>query len=57
MLVAGAFRGRREDARLLTGQGKFTADWDLPDQVFAAFLRSDRAHAVIRSIEIGRAHV
>ena len=45
------FKGRREDARLLTGQGRYTADWNRPDQVHAAFLRSDLAHAVIRSID------
>src|ERR1041385_5926330 len=47
-----AFKGRREDARLLTGQGRYTADWNLPDQLHAVFLRSDRAHAAIRSIDI-----
>ena len=45
------FRGRREDARLLTGQGRYTADWNRPGQVHAAFLRADRAHAVLRSID------
>jgi aerobic carbon-monoxide dehydrogenase large subunit len=49
--VSAQFRGRREDARLLTGQGRFTADWDLPGQLYAAFLRSDRAHAILRSID------
>ena len=45
------FTGRREDARLLTGQGRYTADWNRPGQVHAAFLRADRAHAEIRSID------
>ena len=45
------FRGRREYARLLTGQGRYTADWNRPGQVHAAFLRADRAHAVLRSID------
>jgi carbon-monoxide dehydrogenase large subunit len=49
--VAAEFRGRREDARLLTGTGRYTADWSRPDQLHAAFLRSDQAHAVIRSID------
>jgi aerobic carbon-monoxide dehydrogenase large subunit len=44
------FAGRREDDRLLTGQGRFTADWDLPGQLYGAFLRSDRPHAEIVSI-------
>src|SRR5579863_3929200 len=41
---------RREDARLLTGQGRYTADWNLPGQLHAHFLRADRAHADIASI-------
>ena len=24
------FKGRREDGRLITGNGRYTADWDLP---------------------------
>ena len=42
---------RREDARLLTGTGRYTADWNLPGQFYAFFLRSERAHAEIASIE------
>src|SRR5499426_881846 len=42
---------RREDPRLLTGSGRYTADWNLPGQVYAFFLRSDRAHAEIVSID------
>jgi carbon-monoxide dehydrogenase large subunit len=45
------FKGRREDLRLVTGTGCFTADWNLPGEVHAAFLRSDRAHARILSID------
>jgi carbon-monoxide dehydrogenase large subunit len=47
-----AFKGRREDDRLLTGQGKYTGDWNLPGQLYAHFVRSDRAHAEIVSIRI-----
>src|SRR6266705_2021170 len=43
---------RREDARLLTGSGRYTADWNLPGQLYAYFLRSDRAHAEIVSIDV-----
>lgn len=46
------YRGRREDPRLLTGQGRFTNDWNLEAQVHACFRRSDRAHARIVSIDI-----
>ncbi len=49
------YAGRREDRRLLTGAGKFTADWDRPDQLHAAFLRADRAHARIVSINVAAA--
>ena len=48
-------KGRREDNRLLTGKGRFTADRDLPGQAHAAFLRSDRAHARLVSIDAGAA--
>jgi len=42
---------RREDARLLIGTGRFTADWNLPGQLYAFFLRSERPHAEIVSID------
>jgi aerobic carbon-monoxide dehydrogenase large subunit len=41
------FKGRREDDRLLTGRGRYTADWNLAGQLYGYFLRSDRAHAEI----------
>jgi len=44
------FAGRREDDRLLTGKGRYTADWNLPGQLYGCFLRADRAHAEIVSI-------
>ena len=44
------FKGRREDDRLLRGEGRYTADWNFPDQLYGCFLRSDRAHAEIVSI-------
>jgi carbon-monoxide dehydrogenase large subunit len=46
---------RREDFRLITGQGRYTADWNLPGQLHAAFLRADRAHAEILRIDVTRA--
>ena len=49
------FKGRREDDRMLTGQGKYTSDWNLPGQLYACFLRSDRAHAEIVSDYLGYA--
>ena len=47
-----AFKGRREDDRLLTGRGQYTADWNLPGQLYGCFLRSDRAHAEIISLNV-----
>jgi carbon-monoxide dehydrogenase large subunit len=41
---------RQEDLRLITGRGRFTADVDLPGQLHAAVVRSDRAHARILSL-------
>jgi aerobic carbon-monoxide dehydrogenase large subunit len=49
------FKGRREDLRLVTGQGKYASDWNLPGQAYGYFLRSDRAHAEIVSIDTARA--
>src|SRR5947209_4402990 len=46
---------RREDARLLTGACRYTADWNLPGQLHSFFLRSDRPHADIASIDAGAA--
>ena len=45
------FKGRREDLRLVTGQGKYTSDWNLPGQLYGYFLRSDHAHAELVSID------
>jgi len=49
------FTGRREDDRLLTGQGRYTADWSLPGQLYGYFLRSDHAHALIKRINTAAA--
>ena len=53
--MSARFKGRREDLRLVTGQGKFTSDWNLPGQLHAYFLRSDRAHAEIVSVDTAQA--
>src|SRR3954471_3522910 len=44
-------KGRLEDDRMLTGRGKYVSDWNLPGQAYGHFVRSDRAHAEIRSID------
>ncbi|HEV7664588.1 MAG TPA: xanthine dehydrogenase family protein molybdopterin-binding subunit [Chloroflexota bacterium] len=43
---------RLEDERLLRGQGRYTDDWTLPDQTFAAFVRSPHAHARVLAIDL-----
>ncbi|MGH6672930.1 MAG: xanthine dehydrogenase family protein molybdopterin-binding subunit [Xanthobacteraceae bacterium] len=45
------FHGRREDFRLVTGHGRYTADTIAAGQAAGHFLRSDRAHAKIRRID------
>ena len=49
------FVGRLEDPRLLTGSGTYASDWNYPGQAYAAFLRADRAHAEIVSINTAAA--
>src|SRR5437588_1339075 len=46
---------RREDRRLLTGQGQFIADLVLPRMLHAVLVRSPLAHARIRSVDVSRA--
>jgi len=46
---------RNEDPRLLTGQALFVDDVDLPGMLHAAFLRSDYAHARLKSVDMSAA--
>jgi carbon-monoxide dehydrogenase large subunit len=46
---------RKEDARLLTGKGRFTDDFSLPGQTYAAMVRSPYAHARIVKIDTAAA--
>jgi aerobic carbon-monoxide dehydrogenase large subunit len=46
---------RKEDARLLTGAGRFGDDVSLPGQAYAAFVRSPYAHARIGAIDTAAA--
>jgi aerobic carbon-monoxide dehydrogenase large subunit len=48
-------KGRLEDDRMLTGRGKYVSDWDLPGQAYGYFVRSDRAHADIVSLDAAAA--
>jgi carbon-monoxide dehydrogenase large subunit len=43
--------GRLEDERLLKGKGCYAADWRLPGELYAVFVRSDRAHAEILNVD------
>ena len=51
----GARVRRREDARLVTGRGRYVADVALPGLLHAAVLRSPHAHARIVRIDPGEA--
>ena len=46
----GASVPRREDPRLLRGEGRFVDDIKLPGMLHAAFVRSPHAHARLRAI-------
>ncbi len=51
----GASQVRSEDARLITGRGRFTDDLTLPRQCYAQFVRSPYAHAEIRAVDVSGA--
>ncbi len=51
----GAAVRRREDPRLLRGEGRFLDDVTLPGMLHAAFLRSPHAHARLRAVCTDRA--
>jgi carbon-monoxide dehydrogenase large subunit len=51
MTSFGGYKGRLEDERMLKGRGRYVSDWALPNQAWGHFLRSDRPHAKILSID------
>jgi carbon-monoxide dehydrogenase large subunit len=53
--IFGSGIKRREDPRLLTGQGKYTDDFVLPGMVHLSVVRSPYAHARIKKIDAARA--
>lgn len=57
--MAKKFIGKRirriEDPRLLTGQALFVDDVEIPRMLHAAFVRSDYAHAHLKSIDVSAA--
>jgi aerobic carbon-monoxide dehydrogenase large subunit len=46
---------RREDARLVTGRGRYVSDVALPGLLEAAFVRSTRAHALVHGVDVAAA--
>src|SRR5262249_49318941 len=55
MYYIGQSMKRVEDPHLVTGQGAFVDDVQLPDMLYAAILRSPHAHARIRAIDVAAA--
>src|SRR5436190_15264139 len=48
-------KGRLEDDRMLAGRGRYVSDWSLPGQAHGYFVRSDRPHAKMASIDASAA--
>ena len=46
---------RVEDNRLLKGEGRYTDDFNMPNQTFAVYVRSPHAHANLVSVDISAA--
>ncbi|HYD57626.1 MAG TPA: xanthine dehydrogenase family protein molybdopterin-binding subunit, partial [Burkholderiales bacterium] len=55
MKYVGASLRRKEDDRLLRGQGRYVADLELPGLLHAVFVRSPVAHARIRAVSSAQA--
>jgi len=55
MTTSPASMRRKEDPRLVTGQGTYVGDIAAEGMLTAAFLRSDVAHGTIASLDIGDA--
>lgn len=46
---------RKEDPKLVRGEGRYTDDINLPSQVYAVMVRSPYAHGLIRGIDVAAA--
>lgn len=53
--MIGARVRRKEDPRLITGEGKYTDDVQLPNMAHISVLRSLHAHALIKAIDVSDA--
>ena len=51
----GAPLRRREDSRLLRGQGEYSDDINLPGQLYAEMVRSPHAHATLEGVDASAA--
>ena len=51
----GASVRRKEDRKFITGRGRYTDDINRAGQLHAFFVRSDVAHAKIKSVDIKKA--
>ena len=52
MTLIGTGLRRKEDVRLLKGEGDYADDIDLPDAAYAVFARSPYAHARLISVDV-----
>jgi carbon-monoxide dehydrogenase large subunit len=50
--MIGAKIHRREDPRLVSGEGRYTDDFARPGMVYLSVVRSPHAHALIKSIDL-----
>src|SRR6266850_8598270 len=55
MDIIGKPLERKEDARLLTGNGRFSDDFGMAGQAHAAMVRSPYPHAVIKKVSVEKA--
>ena len=55
MRFTGSSVHRTEDRRILTGQGRYIDDLQLPRMLHAAFVRSPMAHARVTSVDVAAA--
>ena len=53
--LVGSRVERKEDKKLLTGRGKYTADVTFAHQTYAYFVRSPHARAQIKNVDISKA--
>ena len=51
MTVIGTPLKRREDPKLLTGEGKYVDDLHAPGELWMGMVRSTMAHATINSVD------